>query len=282
MTELGRLLRQAREQEQLGLRELARESGVSPGQLSRIESGAVEQPSVETLVRLANALERDAAALIVLAESPESLGGGRLHAARLRLVEAVEALDADQRQELQQEEAELRRQIEAAARLDAEFARIEAQLALGDAPDDPTERELERLAAERAELDATSAASVRAVAGRIFTHVRGREPESLGGVADWRLVPPRRAGPVKRAAFARRPLADVLADAGEPSHVVPPHAGPPHVVPPQPRDDRQLRQLQRAWTQLTPERRQRVVEFVEDQRRLSVHDDVSARRESAD
>ena len=47
------------------MRELARRSGLSAAQISRIESGEVERPSAETLARLAIALERSPEALYV-------------------------------------------------------------------------------------------------------------------------------------------------------------------------------------------------------------------------
>src|SRR5207247_3640621 len=43
----------------LPMREIARRSGLSAAQISRIESGAVESPTIETLTRLARALDRD-------------------------------------------------------------------------------------------------------------------------------------------------------------------------------------------------------------------------------
>jgi transcriptional regulator with XRE-family HTH domain len=48
-------------------RELARRAGISAAQVSRIESGLVEQPSVATLVALAQALDRNPKPLLILA-----------------------------------------------------------------------------------------------------------------------------------------------------------------------------------------------------------------------
>ena len=90
--DLSQTLRRARKEEKYGLRELAHRSGLSAGQLSRIEAGKIEQPSVETLIRLAQALERDADALIMLAEKPRALTGPRLQAARVRLLQAIGSL----------------------------------------------------------------------------------------------------------------------------------------------------------------------------------------------
>jgi hypothetical protein len=45
---------------------------------------------------------------------------------------------------------------------------------------------------------------------------------------------------------------------------------------PAPRQDRQLRQLQQAWQRLSPARQRRVLEFVDDQLRLSIQDEISS------
>ncbi len=49
------------------LRAVARRSNISAGQISRIESGAVRQPAVETLTALAPAVNRHPAVLMILA-----------------------------------------------------------------------------------------------------------------------------------------------------------------------------------------------------------------------
>lgn len=51
----GERLRTARETQGRGLRAVAREAGVDPGQLSRIER-SLERPSTRTLLRLARVL----------------------------------------------------------------------------------------------------------------------------------------------------------------------------------------------------------------------------------
>lgn len=65
--EICDLVREARTTRGLSLRELARRSGVSAGQLSRIEAGDVERPSVDTLEAIAGALARPAGPLLFLA-----------------------------------------------------------------------------------------------------------------------------------------------------------------------------------------------------------------------
>jgi transcriptional regulator with XRE-family HTH domain len=64
---LGGVIRKAREREGISLRELARRSGVSAGQLSRIESGDVAKPSTDTLRSIARALGRHSVPLLTLA-----------------------------------------------------------------------------------------------------------------------------------------------------------------------------------------------------------------------
>lgn len=64
--ELCDLVRTAREQRQISLRELARRSGVSAGQISRIESGDVQRPEVGTLEAIANAFGRPAEPLLFI------------------------------------------------------------------------------------------------------------------------------------------------------------------------------------------------------------------------
>jgi len=74
---LGSALRQARMAEGIGVRELARRSGLDPSQISRIESGKVEQPEYPTIRALGKALGRPSLALAVLAE-PDFDGGSAL------------------------------------------------------------------------------------------------------------------------------------------------------------------------------------------------------------
>lgn len=64
---LGEVVRSAREAAGISLRELSRRCGVSAGQLSRIESGAVGQPEMETIEALARAFGVPADPLLVLA-----------------------------------------------------------------------------------------------------------------------------------------------------------------------------------------------------------------------
>lgn len=63
---VSEVLRKARQGHGLSLRELARRSGISPAQVSRIESGDVAQPSAQTLISLAQALDRNPAPLLIV------------------------------------------------------------------------------------------------------------------------------------------------------------------------------------------------------------------------
>jgi transcriptional regulator with XRE-family HTH domain len=65
--ELCDLLKEVRTKRGLSIRELARRAGVSAGQLSRIEAGDVDRPSVGTLEAIAGAVARPAAPLLFLA-----------------------------------------------------------------------------------------------------------------------------------------------------------------------------------------------------------------------
>jgi transcriptional regulator with XRE-family HTH domain len=62
---LGRAIRRAREGLGISIRELGRRAGVSAAQLSRIEAGQVEQPSIDTLVAVARALDRNPKPLLI-------------------------------------------------------------------------------------------------------------------------------------------------------------------------------------------------------------------------
>ena len=104
---MAEVTREARVRARLSMRGLARRSGLSAAQVSRIEAGEVEQPAAETLVRLAKALDRDAQLLLVFA--------GHIRGARARqlLQQAIEALPEPDRAE----------HAEALARLEAEDER---------------------------------------------------------------------------------------------------------------------------------------------------------------
>lgn len=62
----GEAIRRAREGFGISIRELGRRAGVSAAQLSRIEAGQVEQPSIDTLVAVARALDRNPKPLLIV------------------------------------------------------------------------------------------------------------------------------------------------------------------------------------------------------------------------
>lgn len=71
---VGRAVREARRLEDIGVRELARRSGISAGQISRIENGEVQAPEYPTLEALAGAMDRQVQALEVLTLDFEPAG----------------------------------------------------------------------------------------------------------------------------------------------------------------------------------------------------------------
>jgi len=236
------LTTEARTRARLSMRALARRSGLSAAQISRIEAGEVERPVAETLVKLAKALDRDAQLLLVF--------GGHIRGARARqlLRQAIEALPESGRAE----------QADALARLEAE--------------DGQEQRLREELAdAERALATAQRAAGERVAAEPLHeTHERLRE---VGMLAQRRAVEVAE----KRRQFERLDHArseEVCALAGRLFlHTA---AGGDHLeawrqfsgqITP---DDPELRQLLQAWRQLEHERRKKVLEFSQDQLALSL------------
>jgi transcriptional regulator with XRE-family HTH domain len=241
---MAEVTREARVRAGLSMRGLARRSGLSAAQVSRIEAGEVERPVAETLVKLAKALDRDAQLLLVFA--------GHITGARARqlLRQAIQGLPEPGRAE----------HAEALARLEAEDARehrLREELADAEAALAQARRDLddarERVAAEplrethqrlreagvlsqrRAvevaekrrqfeELDAAPSEEVCALAGRLFLNTAG-----VDHLEAWRQF------------------------SGQ-------------ITP----DDPELRQLLEAWRQLEHERRKKVLDFSEDQLTLSL------------
>jgi transcriptional regulator with XRE-family HTH domain len=241
---MAEVTRGARVRAGLSMRGLARRSGLSAAQISRIEAGEVERPVAETLVKLAKALDRDAQLLLVFA--------GHIRGARARqlLRQAIEALPEPGRAEhagaLARLEAEGEREHRLREELaDAEGALAKAQQELDEARErgaaEPLRAAHERLrevgmlaqrcAVEVAQkrrqfeqLDDAPSEEVCALAGRLFLHT------AAGGdhLEAWRQF------------------------SGQ-------------ITP----DDPELRQLLQAWRQLEHERRKKVLEFSQDQLALS-------------
>mgnify|MGYP001167391280 CR=1 FL=1 len=65
--DVAAVITDARKARSLSIRELGRRAGVSAGQISRIESGEVQRPAVETLVALARALDCNPVPLMIVA-----------------------------------------------------------------------------------------------------------------------------------------------------------------------------------------------------------------------
>jgi transcriptional regulator with XRE-family HTH domain len=245
---MAEVTKEARVRARLSMRGLARRSGLSAAQISRIEAGEVERPVAETLVKLAKALDRDAQLLLVFA--------GHIRGARARqlLREAIEALPEPGRAELADALAPLEAEDERERRLREELAEAERALAKARQDLDEVRFESERVAAEppreahkrlrevgmlaqcRAvevaekrrefeQLDDVSSEEVCALAGRLFLHTAARGDH----VEAWRQF------------------------SGQ-------------ITP----DDPELRQLLQAWRQLEHERRKKVLEFSQDQLALSL------------
>jgi transcriptional regulator with XRE-family HTH domain len=246
---LAELTKEARVRARLSMRGLARRSGLSAAQVSRIEAGEVERPAAETLVKLAKALDRDAQLLLVFA--------GHIRGARARqlLREAIEALPEPGRAEHADGLARLEAEDEREQRLreelaDAERALVKAQQDLDEARSEAAEtRQRKRLLEAREwlrevgtlaqgcavevaqkrrqleQLDDAQSEEVCAFAGRLFLHA------AAGGdhLEAWRQF------------------------SGQ-------------ITP----DDPELRQLLQAWRQLEHERRKKVLEFSLDQLALSL------------
>ena len=245
---MAEVTKEARVRARLSMRGLARRSGLSAAQISRIEAGEVERPVAETLVKLAKALDRDAQLLLVFA--------GHIRGARARqlLRQAIEALPEPGRAEHADALARLEAEDERERRLREELA--EAERALTKAQQDLDEARFEgngwqpsrcakltsgcarsgclpnaalsrslRSAGEFEQLDDAQSEEVCALAGRLFLHT------AAGGdhLEAWRQF------------------------SGQ-------------ITP----DDPELRQLLQAWRQLEHERRKKVLEFSQDQLALSL------------
>src|SRR5262245_56484314 len=65
---VGETIKRAREGLGVSIRELGRRANVSAAQLSRIEAGQVAQPSIDTLVAVARALDRNPKPLLIVSK----------------------------------------------------------------------------------------------------------------------------------------------------------------------------------------------------------------------
>src|SRR5512133_2226561 len=246
---MAAVTREARARAGLSMRGLARRSGLSAAQISRIEAGEVERPAAETLVRLAKALDRDAQLLLVFA--------GHIRGARARqlLRQAIGALPEPGRAEHADALARLEAEDEREQRLREELADAERALA-------KAQQDLDEARSEAAETKRT---------------------KRLPGAREWlREVGTLAQGCAVEVAQKRRQLEqlddaqseEVCAFAGRLFlHAA---AGGDHLeawrqfsgqITP---DDPELRQLLQAWRQLEHERRKKVLDFSQDQLALSL------------
>ncbi len=242
---LAEVIGEARVRACLSMRELARRSGLSAAQISRIEAGEVDRPVAETLVRLAKALGRDAQLLLVFARYIRGTRAQQLlrqaiealpEPSRAEHAPALSQLDAEETHErrLRDELADAEKALTGIQQdLDARRERVSAE---------PTRdsrkrlREVGMLAQQRAvevdqkrrqleQLEDAPNEATRTLAGRLFVNTAAG-----GEVLDaWRQF------------------------SGQ-------------ITP----DDPELRQLLEAWRQLGHERRRKVLDFSQEQLALSL------------
>jgi transcriptional regulator with XRE-family HTH domain len=252
---MAELTREARARARLSMRGLARRSGLSAAQISRIEAGEVERPVAETLVKLAKALDRDAQLLLVFA--------GHIRGARARqlLQQAIEALPEPGRAEHADALARLEAEAEREHRLreelsEAERALAKAQQDLDEARFEGGERVFkgERVAAERLREAHERLREVGMLAKRRAVEVaqKRRQFEQLDDAASEEVC-----------ALAGRLFLQTAAGG---DHLEAWRQFSGQITP----DDPELRQLLQAWRQLEHERRKKVLEFSQDQLALSL------------
>jgi len=246
---LAEVTKEARVRARLSMRGLARRSGLSAAQISRIEAGEVERPAAETLVRLAKALDRDAQLLLVFA--------GHIRGARARqlLREAIEALPEPGRAEHADALARLEAEDEREQRLREELADAERALA-------KTQQDLDEARFEVAESKRTKRLPE--------AHERLREVGMLAQGFAVEVAQKRRqfeqlddAQSEEVCAFAGRLFLHTAAGG---DHLEAWRQFSGQITP----DDPELRQLLQAWRQLEHERRKKVLEFSQDQLALSL------------
>ena len=252
---MAALTREARARAGLSMRGLARRSGLSAAQISRIEAGEVERPVAETLVKLAKALDRDAQLLLVFAGHIRGARAGQL------LREAIEALPEPGRAEHADALARLEAEGEREQRLREELA--EAERALATAQQDLDEArfaegervsEGERVAAERLRDAHERLREVGLLAQRLVVEVaqKRQQFERLDDAASEEVC-----------ALAGRLFLETAAGG---DHLEAWRQFSGQITP----DDPELRQLLQAWRQLEHERRKKVLEFSQDQLALSL------------
>ena len=339
---LSRLIATARAN--VPMREVARRSGLSAAQISRIEAGSVESPTIETLTRIATALDRDPQLLLIAlgrVEGTQALrhvqqaleapgtGGAREEqraqlAKRQKRVEELENLLASSRNEWQTlagrhdvltaEQVELYQQAEYFARAagenndqpeladeyrarvkaaETDLERVQSELKAFERQGHQVRDQLEKHEAILDEARERLAKTVQAVAAQLFVDVLAPPASELQAMAtlnellassekaravlDARLhsliaelgAKASRAATEEFAGEVQRQLEQVQKQISEQLIDATRHLRNQLVHQP---GDADFRRLAAAWNRLTPERRERVLEFVEDQRRLSLQE----------
>jgi len=241
---MAEVTREARVRAGLSMRGLARRSGLSAAQVSRIEAGEVERPVAETLVKLAKALDRDAQLLLVFA--------GHIRGARARqlLRQAIEAVLEPGSAERADALARLEAEGEREQRLLEELADAEAALAQAQRDLDAGR---ERVAAEplRAAHERLREVGMRAQRCAVEVAAKRRQFERLDDASSEGLC-----------ALAGRLFLHTAAGG---DHLEAWRQFSGQITP----DDPELRQLLEAWRQLEHERRKKVLDFSQDQLALS-------------
>ena len=245
---MAEVIKEARVRARLSMRGLARRSGLSAAQVSRIEAGEVERPVAESLVKLAKALDRDAQLLLVFA--------GHIRGARARqlLRQAIEALPEPGRAECSDALARLEAEDEFDRRLREELAEAETALTKAQQDLDEARSEDERVAAEPLREAHERLREVGVFAQRRAVEVaeKRREVEQLDDAKSEEVC-----------ALAGRLFLDTAARG---DHLEAWRQFSGQITP----DDPELRQLLLAWRQLEHERRKKVLEFSQDQLALSL------------
>ena len=246
---LAEVTKEARVRARLSMRGLARRSGLSAAQVSRIEAGEVERPAAETLVRLAKALDRDAQLLLVFA--------GHIRGARARqlLREAIEALPEPGRAEHSDALARLEVEDEREHRLREELA--DAERALAKAQQDLDEARFEVADTKRTKRlpeaqERWREVGVLAQGCAVEVAQKRRQFEQLDDARSEEVC-----------TFAGRLFLHAAAGG---DHLEAWRQFSGQITP----DDPELRQLLQAWRQLEHERRKKVLEFSQDQLALSL------------
>lgn len=323
----------------LPMREVARRSGLSAAQISRIEGGLVESPTIETLTKIARALERDPQLLLIaldrvdevqalqhLQQALEAPGAGDPAPRREQLekrhgrVDELERLCARTTSEwqalagrhdvLNAEAVELYQKAEFFARAagdngdqpevaadyrerakvaEADLARVQTELKAFERQGADVRKQLAKHESILAEARERLSATVQGIAAEVFVEVVVpfvREME-VGYWAALASSERERRDRDRLDAYIQK-LGEDLASNTASTRATAELANETwqqieraqkqlselrNQLVHQP-SDADFRRVAAAWNRLTPERRERVLEFVEDQRRLSMQEQL--------